>query len=240
MTYQEDFVLEKKYLNLIGKSIYNKAEDKNGTITGIEISEHGYYLKAYYDSIDSDNIVFFEDFKKGNVQFLLIKGMELPKELREKYEKETVEDIKEAFGYDFTEDMIKVCTKEEYNEELEKKKQAGINAISGRFGNLEKLSAEIFYDNYTTVELYKRYASGAITETEMLFGICNFLCEEIKRLKDDNLNYFIDKFNHEQAEFLVEYVARKKEVNKKGEKIINDKEKMFEMLDVMMGDEENI
>lgn len=240
MTYQEDFVLEKKYLNLIGKTIYNKVDDKNGTITGIEISEHGYYLKAYYDAIYSDAIVFFEDFKKGNVQFLLIKGMELPKELREKYEEETVEDIKAAFEDDFTDEMIKVCTKEEYNAELEKKKQAGINAISGRFGNLEKLSSEIFYDNYTTVELYKRYASGAITEPEMLFGICNFLCGEVKRLKDDNLNYFIDKFNHEQAEFLVEYTARKKEVDEKGEKIINDKEKMFEMLDVMMGDKENI
>lgn len=238
MTYQEDFVLEKKYLNLIGKSIYNKADNKNGMITGIEISDHGYYLKAYYDVIDSDSVVFFEDFKKGNIQFLLINGMELPKELREKYEEETVEDIKAAFEDDFTDDMIKVYTKEEYNAELEKKKQAGINAISGRFGNLEKLSAEIFYDNYTTVELYKRYVSGAITESQMLFGICNFLCEEVKRLKDDNLNYFIDKFNREQAEFLVEYAARKKEVNKKGEKIINDKEKMFEMLDMMMETEE--
>lgn len=134
--------------------------------------------------------------------------------------------------------MIKICTKEEYNAGLEKKKQVKINAISGRFGNLEKLSAEIFYDNYTTVELYKRYAKGAITESEMLFGICNFLCKEIKRLKDDNLNYFIDKFNHEQAEFLVEYASRKKEVDKKREKIINDKEKMFEMLDAMMETEE--
>lgn len=238
MTYQEDFVLEKKYLNLIGKSIYNKTDGKNGMVTGIEVSEHGCYLKVYYDVIDSDSIVFFEDFKKGNLQFLLIKGMELPKELREKYEVETVEYIKAAFEDDFTDDMIKICIKEEYNAELEKKKQAGINAISGRFGNLEKLSVEIFYDNYTTVELYKRYVLGAITESEMLFGICNFLCGEVKRLKDDNLNYFIDKFNREQAEFLVEYTARKKEVDKKSEKIINDKKKMFEVLDAMMETEE--
>lgn len=101
MTYKEDFVLEKKYLNLIGKTIYSKTNDKNGMITGIEISEHGYYLKVFYDVIDSDNIVFFEDFKKGNMQFLLINGMEFPKELREKYEAETVEDIKAAFGDDF-------------------------------------------------------------------------------------------------------------------------------------------
>lgn len=238
MTYQEDFVLDKKYLNLIGKTIHDKQENKNGMITGIEISDHGYYLKAFYDVIDSDCMVFFEDFKKGKLQFVVIQGMEIPKEMREKYESETIEDIKVAFGDEFTDDMIISCTNEEYKSELEKKKQAGINAISGRFGNLEKLSAEIFYDNYTTVELYKRYASGAITETEMLFGICNFLCGEVKRLKDDNLNYFIDKFNHEQAEFLVEYAARKKEADKKGEKIINEKGKIFEMLDVMMETEE--
>lgn len=237
MNYQEDFVLEKKYLNLIEKHIYNTKTDKFGMITGIEITSFGIQLKAYYDNMDSDSIVFFEDFEKGILKFVIITDTGFPKSVMGNYEKEIVEDVKEFFGDKFTEDMIMYVNEEKRDEKNRENKQRELKNIKGKLTNLSKLSAEIFHDNYTALELYKKYAKGVLTEIELLYGICNHLCKEIKYLKDRNLQLFMKGFLEEEAKFLVDYTESKLE--KQG-KIIKegDKENMFKVMDMLLGKED--
>lgn len=234
MTYQEDFILDKKCLNLIHKSIYSAELDMFGMITEIAVTNNGMYLKAYFDKVHDDRMIFFEDFKNGKAKFVIITDTNFPKKIQIECEEEILHHIKDFLEDDFSEDKIIYQTNDEHNEEIKRKDKLEVLRIGNMLLNLTKLSADIFYDNYVTLELYKKYASGVINETELLYGVCNYLCEEVKRLKDDNLNYFIDKYNHEQAEFLVEYLSRKEDVEKKNEKIITDKEKMFDALDKML------
>lgn len=239
MTYNEDFMLDKKYLNILGKYIYNKESDKFGLISSIEICDRiGIMFRAYYDRFNENNIVFFNDFIKGNVQFVIITGgVSLGKEIDEKFRKETLEDIKFSMGEDFREDMLLYIDDEERKERMRKNDEREIQSISIKNLNVKKLSADVFYDNTTCTEAYKKYADGTISETEMLYIICNYLCEEQKRLKGENLEYFINKMHTEQAELLVDYASRKAEVDKKREtKLIPDEceEKVVEIMDMFL------
>lgn len=227
MESNENLKIINKYLNLIEKYIYNTELDKFGMITDVEISRIGIYLKAYYDRIHSSEMVLFEDFEKGVLKFAIINGENIfTKEQNEKYKEKEINDIKQTFGNNFSDDMIMYIDEEERKIRNEEDEQREIQRISMKMINLKKLSAEIFYDNYLCTEAYKKYSKEEITEKEMLYIICNHLCEEVKRLKDENLNYFIEKFRHEQAEFLVDYAKHKKEVDKSSEhKIIEDESK---------------
>lgn len=235
MESNENLEIIEKYLKLIDKYIYNTELDKFGMITDIEISGVGVSLKAYYDRIHSSDIVIFEDFVKGKLKFTIITGESvLTKEKNKKYEEKKINEIKQAFGDKFSDDMIIYIDDEERKRRNKEDEQREIQRISTKMINLKKLSADIFYDNYVCTESYKKYSNGEITETEMLYVVCNYLCEEIRRLKDENLNYFIEKFRKEQAEFLVDYAKHRKEVDKLSEnKIIEDenKEIFFKVLD---------
>lgn len=237
MKFQEDLTIEKKYLNLLDKYIYNTETDKFGMITGISISRMGISLRAYYDSLDDDSLVFFDDFKKGILKFTLIDGgVTFGKELHEKYTEQVIDEIKSAFGDEFSEDMIihveddERTRKNRENEEKEKQN------ISNKLLNISKVTAEIFYDDYTAREIYMKYADDKISETEMLYLICNHLCEEVKRLKDENLEYFVEKMNREHATLLVDYASRKTGVDLKTKDILDEeqKETMINMLDKLI------
>ncbi len=235
MESNENLEIINSYLNLLDKYIYNTELDKFGMITDIEISRTGIYLKAYYDRIHSSEMVLFEDFEKGKLKFTIITGENvLTKEQNEKYKEKQINDIKQAFGDKFSDDMIMYIEDEERKRRNKEDEQREIQRISMKMINLKKLSAEVFYDDYVCTEGYKKYANGEITETELLYIACNHLCEEIKRLKDENLNYFIEKFRYEQAEFLVDYAKHKNDVDSISEnKIIKEecKESMFKILD---------
>lgn len=238
MTYNEDLTLDKKYLNLLGKYIYNKDHDKFGLISSIEICDRiGIMFRAFYDKFNDNDIVFFNDFKEGTVQFVIISGLCIGKELEEKSKRETIEDIKCAMGEDFREDMLLYIDEEDRKEKNWQNDEREIQNIGIKNLNVKRLSAEVFYDDFTCKEAYKKYADGSISETEMLYIICNYLCEEQKRLKDENLEYFISKMHTEQAEFLVDYASRKAGVDKKREtKLIPDEceEKVVEIMDKLL------
>lgn len=242
----EDLKIENKYLNLLNKYIYDTKLDKFGMINSIElnigIGGICMLLKAYFDRIHSSKMVFFDDFKNGIMKFTIIGGETiLTKEQEEKYNQSVIDDIKNAFGEDFREDMIMYIDDEERKERNRENDEREVQNIRGKMINLKKLSAEIFYDDFTACEAYQKYAKGDLSETEMLYIICNHLCEEIKRLKDDNLNYFLSKFKREQAEFLIDYAERKIDVDGKSEnKIIKEefKESLYELIDNKISDSE--
>ncbi len=244
MESNENLEIINSYLNLIDKYIYNTELDKFGMITDIEISGAGVYLKAYYDRIHSSDMVLFEDFEKGKIKFTIITGESiLTKEQNKQYQEKEINEIKQAFGDKFSDEMIMYIDDEERKRRNKEDEQKEIQRISTKMINLKKLSAEIFYDDYVCTETYKKYVNGEITETELLYIICNHLCEELKRLKDENLNYFIEKFRYEQAEFLVDYAKRKKEVDKlSANKIIEDesKEIIFKVLDDKLKESEEV
>lgn len=237
MTYQEDFTLEKKYLNLLGKYIYNTETDKFGMITAISISKIGMSLKAYYDSINDDSLVFFEDFKKGTLKFTLIDGgATFGTELHEKYTNEIIDDIKSIFGEEFSEDMIIHVDDDKRKEKNRENEEKEVKNICGKLLNISKVTAEIFYDDYTSREIYMKYTDGKISETEMLYLVCNHLCEELNRIKSENLEYFVEKMNREHAALLVDYASRKAGIDLKAKDILdeNQKETMVSMLDKLL------
>lgn len=242
----EDLKIEKKYLNLMNKYIYDTKLDKFGMINSIELSSGiggiMIMLKAYFDRIHSSRMVFFEDFKNETLKFTIIGGETiLTKEQEEKYNQSVIDDIKNAFGEDFREDMIMHIDDDERKERNRENDKREVQNINGKLINLKKLSADIFYDDFTACEAYQKYSEGDISETEMLYIICNHLCEELKRLKGDNLNYFLSKFKKEQEEFLIDYAERKIDVdNKTGNKIIKEefKEILYELIDNKINDSE--
>lgn len=215
------------YLNLIEKYIYNTELDKFGMITNIEISKIGVSLKAYYDRIHSSEIVLFEDFEKGKLKFTIITGESiLTAEQQEKCDETKIREIKQAFGDKFSNDMIMYIDDDERKIKNKANESREVQKIHMNMVNLRKLSADIFYDNHVCTLAYKKYSDGEITETEMLYIVCNDLCEELKTSKDKNLYYFIEKFRHEQAEFLVDYTKQKEEVERISKnKIIEDEDK---------------
>lgn len=240
MKYYKGLKIESKYLNLINKYIYDTKLDKFGMINSIELSSGMggvmIMLKAYFDRIDSSRMVFFDDFTNGTIKFTIIGGGSmLTKGQEEKYNQSVIDDIKSAFGEDFREDMIIYIDDDERKERKRENDEKEVQNIGGNLINLKKLSAEIFYDNFTACEAYWKYSNGKLSETEMLYIICNHLCEEIKRLKDENLNYFIAKHAREESELLIDYTNRKIEVDKKiNDKIINDECKKF-IFDILDG-----
>lgn len=240
MTYNENLTLDKKYLNILGKHIYDKNRDKFGRISSIEICDGiGIMYKAYYDKFNYNDIVFFNDFKEGKVQFVIITGgLCLSKEIEEKFLKETLEDIKCSMGKDFREGMLLYIDDDERKERMRENDENEIQSIGNKNLNIKRLSSEIFYDDYTCMEIYKKYVKGKISETEMLYIICNHLCEEQKRLKEENLEYFINKMNMEEAELLVDYASRKAGVDTKKDSKLSDecKEKVVEIMDMFLED----
>lgn len=211
------------------KYIYNTKTDKYGMINGIEISRMGMWLKAYYDRIEDSDMVFFEDFKNGTLKFTIIDGgVTFGKEEHEAYTTQIIEDIKSVFGVDFSDDMIMRVDDDERTKKNRENEGKERQNIHGKLLNISKVTAEIFYDDYTAREIYMKYVDSKISETEMLYFICNHLCEEVKRIKDENLEYFVEKMNREHATLLVDYASRKTGIDLKSKDILgNDEKEIF-------------
>lgn len=186
--------IEDKYTLLLGKLIYNQELNKFGTIFSIEIGKWSWlylYLRAYYDKIDNDCIVFLEDFEKQKIKFAIIEYSYCKKEFEE-YNKKELEQIKLAFGEKFSEDMIFYIEDSKRKEQIMEREERQKKDIKKDFINLSNTSIEILNDDFKSMELYSKYKKGYIEKEEMLYLIINHLGEECKHLKELCLNYFIE------------------------------------------------
>ncbi len=182
--------IDEKYVRLLGKYIYNKRLDKYGYISSIEIklSIGGYLieLKAYYDYFDDDDILFFEDFEKGKVQFTII-SFGVPKEISDR----EVEDIKFVFCEKFREDMLMYIPDDERTGRIRKHEKRNTQMLFNDLTPLDRISAEVMYKDFYSRELYLKFKNGAISKEELLYALVNHLCAEYKRVDERNLEYFM-------------------------------------------------
>lgn len=200
--------IDDKLFKLLGKRIYNTMSDKYGYISEIRIMQGvgGYmvYFNGFYDSFDSESILSINDFKTGALKFVLIdmkpSFIFIEKQLDD-VQSRLYAEIKEIMGEDFSDGMIIHMTDDEHNEYIRKEKEEKIRHIGSDLINLTELSSKVFYDNFIAQRLFTKYKDGVISESEMLYGVCNCLCEELQRVKDRELEHFV---KHEMPRLMEE------------------------------------
>lgn len=189
--------IDDKLFKLLGKRIYNTVSNKYGYISEISIMQGvgGYmvYFNGFYDSFYNESILSINDFKTGALKFVLIDmkpSFIFRKEQLDDVQSRLYAEIKEIMGEDFSDDMIIHMTDDEYDDYIRKSKEERIRRIGSDLINLTELSSNVFYDNFSAQRLYTKYKDGVISESEMLYGVCNCLCEELQRVKDRELELF--------------------------------------------------
>lgn len=179
--------LDDKYTLMLGKHIYNKALDKFGYISSIEIMEYiggyGINLIVYYDTFHHRDIAFLQDFEKGTLQFALITDYE---PMIERH----LEDIRTIFGDKFSEDMILYISEEERKAKNQEKEERNIQMLSSDLVSLTRVSSHVIANDFGARELYLKYKDGSLTQEEMLYAMINHLAYELQRREDSNSKYF--------------------------------------------------
>lgn len=183
--------IDDKYFLILGKYIYNKRLDKYGHISSIDImhSIGGYCVsfRVFYDTFDSNSILFLDDFKKKDIQFIIVTGLDCD---TEEYNKRQVEDIKTAFGDNFSEDMIIYVEESERVKKNEENNNRNTQMLHTDLVDLSNISVGVMTRDFYSRELYLKYKDGILTKEELLFALINHLCQELKRANDRNSEYF--------------------------------------------------
>lgn len=183
-------VIEEKYLNLLGKFVYNKNIDKIGRISYIQIAYgvEGYYFNfnVYYDSFNHDSLLFVEDFKKDKIKFVIFTD-ECLKEGTQK----TLQEIKEFFGRDFSQDMILTMSTEEKRIKDIENDNKNTQMLNTDLVDLTSISVDVLFKDFYSRELYLKYKNGVLNKEELLYALINYISQEFKKINDSNRNYFV-------------------------------------------------
>lgn len=182
MTYKEDLIIEKKYLNLVNMFIYNVGKDMHGMITGIDllflINGASIEFTAQYDNINTDHHVFLNDFISGKMKFVFLKGSELESGLIKELQDEQFANIKDIFGKEFTNDMVMWIDEQDRKTALSKQEHRQKKYIGTQLVNLDGFAKEVIYDSYSMFHAFCLYAKGIIDEKQMLYAMVNILAAE--------------------------------------------------------------
>lgn len=184
-------VIEDKFSLLLGKQVYNKNLDKYGYISEITIRNlltgNSIGLNVFYDAFDSSTLTFFDDFKDGKVQFVIISDIPYPHD----YVAKMTSDIMETMGKDFTNNMLIYMTSEDWSTNLKEQESRNFQQLHTDLVNLDALNVETIANDFYARELYLKYKDGVLTETQMLYAMANRLAQKLKRVNDKNLDYFV-------------------------------------------------
>lgn len=220
MKFQEDLTIEKKYLNLIHMCIYDVEKDKHGMITGIStffsINSILLQFTALYDNIDSDKCVVINDFITGKKKFVLITGGAWESGLLKEAQDEELQNLKDIFEEDYTDDMVMWIDDEDRKTKLEEQKHRQKQYIGSQLVNLDSFAEEIVYDSYSALQAFCLYTDGIIDEKQMLYAMVNILSAEKRVERDMRLNTTNEDFSAEIRKHLEENKDFWKELFKAG------------------------
>lgn len=218
MKYQEDFVIEKKYLNLINMAIYDVKKEKHGIISKISINGGfgGCYmiLYAYWDSINSHDIIMFDDFIKGDIKFVLFDDDRRKEGLFKQVQEEEIENIKTVLGDKYTDDVIMWINEEDRKTQMSEQTHRLHQYIGGKLVNLDSFAEEVVYDSYSTLQAFCLYVDGIIDEKQMLYAMVNILAAEKRVERDRHINETHETFSAEIRKHLEENKDFWKEIMK--------------------------
>lgn len=218
MKYQEDLTIEKRYLNLVNRGIYDAEKDKHGIITGMDIMflTGGAFMEltAMYDNIDSDKHVFLDDFKTGKMKFVFLTGSAWESGFIKESQDEQLENIKDVFGDEYTDDMVMWIDEENRKTALSKQDCMQQWYIGIQLVNLDSFAEEIVYDSYSTLRAFCLYVDGIIDEKQMLYAMVNTLAAEKRVERDMRINDTHETFSAEIRKVLEEHGDLLKELMK--------------------------
>lgn len=176
--------IEEKYIKLLGKLVYNKQLDKYGRISSLELMNSirlYLHFNVFYDTFHDNEMLTFDAVECGEVQFVV---------LGEARATQDIEDIKSALGDKFSYDMIIRMTDDEWKECLRQNDKRNTQMLHTDLVPLTEISAEVMSDDFYSRELYLKYKDGVLSKEELLYALVNHLCQEYKRLWDQNGRYF--------------------------------------------------
>ena len=206
--------IDKRYFQILGKSVYNKRLKKYGHISSVEVmySIGGYCIgfRVFYDVFDNDSLLFFEDFEKKEVCFVIITDVDI--ENIEEYNKRQAQDIMAAMGDKFSEDMIKYVKESKRVKKNQENDEKNVQMLHTDLVGLDYISAEVMAKDFYSRELYIKYKRKAITKEELLFALINHLAQELKRVEDRNNAYF---FKYELSKEIEQNQKRGMRMNEK-------------------------
>lgn len=188
--------IEEKYIKLLDKLVYNKRLNKYGRISSLELSHSfGSYwcFNVFYDKFNSHEMLLYEDITKGEVQFVLLLDSHM-----EEYASQEDDDIKSAIGDKFSYDMIIRMKDDDWKEHLRQSEKRNTQMLHTDLVPLTEISAEVMSDDFYSRELYLKYKDGILNERQMMYALVNHLCQEYKRLWDQNGRYFF-KYEFEKT-----------------------------------------
>lgn len=183
--------IEEKYIKILGKYIYNKELDKFGHISSLELtSGFGMWIqyRVFYDTFDSNHILFFNDFLEGKVKFTIITSVENPD--YKEFERKELEDIKSAFWDKYSDDMIMYISDDERKRKNQENAERNVQKLHTDLVSLTDISAEVLSKDFYSRELYLKWKDGALSEKKLLYALVNHISQEYRRIDDRNLEYF--------------------------------------------------
>lgn len=183
--------IEEKYIKVLGKYVYNKELDKFGHIASLELtSGFGMWIqyRVFYDTFDSNHLLFFNDFLEGKVKFTIITNVENPD--YKEFECKELEDIKSAFGDKYSDDMIMYISDNERKEKNQGNDKRNVQRLYADLISLTDISAEVLSKDFYSRELYLKWKDGVLNEKELLYALVNHISQEYRRIDDRNLEYF--------------------------------------------------
>lgn len=220
MKYQEDLVIEKKYLNLINMAIYDVRKDKHGIISKISVNGGfgGCYITfhAYWDGINNHDIILLDDFAKGDMKFVLFTGSTWENGILKQTQNEATENIKNVLGDKYTDDIIMWIDAEDRKTKMSEQNHRLHQYIGEKLINLDSFAEEVVYDSYSTLQAFCLYTDGIIDEKQMLYAMVNILDAEKRVERDMRLNTTNENFSAEIRKHLEENKNFWKELFKAG------------------------
>lgn len=142
-------------------------------------------FNVYYDTFEDRNLTSFEDFEKGDIQFVILKDP-----IFEKYSEHIINDIKQALGEKFSDTMILYATEDEKKAKDNENDTRNTQMLHRDLVSLTDFSAEVMSNDFYSRELYLKYKRGVISETELLYALVNHLSQELDRIQARNRDYF--------------------------------------------------
>lgn len=218
MKYQEDFVINKNYLNLINMAIYDVKNDRHGIISEISVRGGwgGSYMAiyAYWDSINSHNLIMIDDFTKGDIKFVFLTGGCWDSDLFKETQNGQLESVKAVLNDKYTDDMVMWIDAEERKTKMSEQTHRLHQYIGGKLVNLDSFAEEVVYESYSTLQAFCLYVDGIIDEKQMLYAMVNTLAAEKRVERDRHIDETHETFSAEIRKHLEENKDFWKEIMK--------------------------
>ena len=198
MIFKEDMTIDKKYLNIVGISIYDTVRELHGILSEISLLHLSgrFYIqyRPFYDRVNNKELIFPSDFEKGIIKFVLLNDKVWTKGYLKEAQDEQIEAIKEFLGENYKEDCIIWMSEQEWKDQLSAQEYREKKKIGDCAKWAESPTKELIFESYSAEKMLCLYMNKVITEEQFLMELVNILAEEKRVQRDMQLNEGVKNF----------------------------------------------